>query len=73
MSDYVFTLNRGAICWKSSKQHTVADYVCKIEYNAASFAIKYSARLSLGARDCESRWHWASKDQQKGELSQLFH
>ena len=40
MSDYVFTLNEGAICWKSFKQHTVADSVCEVEYIATSNAAK---------------------------------
>ena len=40
MSGYVFTLNGGAICWKSFKQHIVTDSVCKTEYNAASNAAK---------------------------------
>ena len=40
VSGYIFTLNGGAICWKSSKQHTVADSVCEAEYIAASDAVK---------------------------------
>ena len=40
VSGYIFTLNGGAICWKSSKQHTVADSVCEVEYIAASDAAK---------------------------------
>ena len=40
MSGYIFTLNGGAICWKSFKQHTVADSVCEAEYIAASDAVK---------------------------------
>ena len=34
VSGYVFTLNDGAIYWKSSKQHTVADSICEAEYIA---------------------------------------
>ena len=41
MSDYVFTLNGGDIRWKSFKQYTMVDFVCKVEYNAASDAIIY--------------------------------
>ena len=40
MSGFVFTLNGGAVCWKSSKQHSVADSVCEAEYVAASDAAK---------------------------------
>ena len=40
MSGYVFILNGGAICWKSFKQHTVIDFVCEVEYIAASNAVK---------------------------------
>ena len=40
MSGYIFTLNGGAICWKSSKQHTVTDSICEAEYIAASDAAK---------------------------------
>ena len=40
MSSYVFILNRGAICWKSFKQHTVADSVCEAEYITVSDAAK---------------------------------
>ena len=40
MSGYIFTLNDGAICWKSSKQHTVVDSVCEVEYIASSDAAK---------------------------------
>ena len=40
MSDYVFILNRRAICWKSSKQHTVTDSVCEAEYITISDTAK---------------------------------
>ena len=40
MLGYVFSLNGGAICWKSSKQHTVANSICEVEYIAASDAVK---------------------------------
>ena len=39
-SGWVFTLNGGAISWKSSKQETVADSTCVSEYIAASEAAK---------------------------------
>ena len=39
-SGWVFTLNGGAISWKSSKQETVADSTCESEYIAASKAAK---------------------------------
>ncbi|KAL8128045.1 hypothetical protein AgCh_014838 [Apium graveolens] len=40
MSGYVFTLNGGAISWKSSKQSTTADSTAQAEYIAASEAAK---------------------------------
>ena len=36
VSGFIFILNGRAICWKSSKQHTVADSICEAEYVAAS-------------------------------------
>ena len=39
-SGYVFTLNGGAICWRSVKQTCVADSTTKAEYVAASEAVK---------------------------------
>ena len=39
-SGWVFTLNGGAITWKSSKQEIVADSTCESEYIAASEAAK---------------------------------
>nr|KAJ0211586.1 hypothetical protein LSAT_V11C400228500 [Lactuca sativa] len=39
-SGWVFTLNGGAVTWKSSKQETVADSTCETEYIAASKASK---------------------------------
>ena len=40
VSRFVFTLNGEVICWKSSKQVTIVDLVCKAEYIAASDAVK---------------------------------
>nr|GFB02301.1 hypothetical protein [Tanacetum cinerariifolium] len=37
---YVFTLNRGAVLWKSSKQSTTAQHVAEAEYIAAAEAVK---------------------------------
>ena len=39
-SGYVFTLNGGAICWRSAKQTCVADSTTEAEYVAASEAAK---------------------------------
>ncbi|XP_070032903.1 secreted RxLR effector protein 161-like [Nicotiana tomentosiformis] len=40
ISGYVFTLNGGAVSWKSSKQATAADSVTKADYIVASGAAK---------------------------------
>ena len=45
VSGFMFILNGGAVCWKSFKQHTVADSVCEAEYNAASDAAKEAVWL----------------------------
>jgi len=39
-SGFVFTINGGAVSWKSSKQETVADSTTKAEYIVASEAAK---------------------------------
>jgi hypothetical protein len=39
-SGYVFTINGGAVRWKSSKQETVADSITEVEYIATSEAAK---------------------------------
>ncbi|KAJ9561641.1 hypothetical protein OSB04_006801 [Centaurea solstitialis] len=44
-SGYVFTLNGGAISWKSSKQDTIADFTTEAEYIAASDAAKEAVWL----------------------------
>ncbi|KAJ9546872.1 hypothetical protein OSB04_019415 [Centaurea solstitialis] len=44
-SGYVFTLNGGAISWKSSKQDTIADSTIEAEYIAASDAAKEAVWL----------------------------
>ena len=46
MSRFIFILNGGAICWKSSKQATIADSVCELEYIVASDLAK------------EAMWLW---------------
>ncbi|KAL8097443.1 hypothetical protein AgCh_030536 [Apium graveolens] len=45
MSEYVFTLNGGAISWKSSKQSTTADSTAEAKYIAASEAAKEVVRM----------------------------
>ena len=40
VSGYIFTLNGGAICWKSFKQHTMADSICEAEYIATLETMK---------------------------------
>ena len=45
VSGYIFILNGRAICWKSFKQHTIADSVCEVEYIAASDAAKEAVWL----------------------------
>ncbi|KAJ9546934.1 hypothetical protein OSB04_019477 [Centaurea solstitialis] len=44
-SGYVFTLNGGAISWKSSKQDTIADSTTEAEYIAASDSAKEAVWL----------------------------
>ena len=44
-SGYVFTLNSGAICWKSVKKTCVADSTTEAEYVAASKAAKEAVWL----------------------------
>ncbi|KAJ9544882.1 hypothetical protein OSB04_024589 [Centaurea solstitialis] len=44
-SGYVFTLNGGAISWKSSKQDTIADSTTEAEYIATSDATKEAVWL----------------------------
>ena len=39
-SGFVFTINGGAVSWKSSKQETVADSTIEVDYIAASEAAK---------------------------------
>ena len=51
MLGYVFTLNGGAVCWKSFKQHTMVDSVCEAKYIAASDAATCSVPLSPSVRD----------------------
>lgn len=43
---YVFTINGGAVSWKSCKQSTLADSTTESEYIAASEASKEAVRLS---------------------------
>ena len=43
--DNIFILNDEAICWKSSKQNTVADSVCEAEYITASDSSKKAVWL----------------------------
>ena len=43
-SGYVFTLNGGAVSWKSSKQETTMDFTTKSEYIAASETAKEAVR-----------------------------
>ena len=40
MLGYIYILNNGAICWKSFKQHIVADFTYEEEYITASDAVK---------------------------------
>ncbi|KAJ9538613.1 hypothetical protein OSB04_031346 [Centaurea solstitialis] len=50
-SRYVFTLNGGAISWKSSKQDTIADSTTKAEYIAAPDAAKEAVWLRNFIKD----------------------
>ena len=45
VSRFIFTLNGGAIRWKSSKQVRIANLVCKAEYIAALDAVKEAVWL----------------------------
>ena len=40
MSEYIFILNNGAICWKNFKQKNIANSNCKAECIVASDACK---------------------------------
>ena len=44
-SGFLFTLNKGAVSWKSSKQTTIADSTTEIEYIAGSDAAKEAVWL----------------------------
>ena len=44
-SGFVFSLNGGAVSWRSSKQDTVADSTCEAEYMAAGMAAKEAVWL----------------------------
>ena len=46
-SGYVYTLNGGAVCWKSSKQDTTADSTTEAEYIAASDTAKEGVWLKM--------------------------
>ena len=45
VSGYVFIMNGGALYWKSFKQHTMADSICKVKYIAASNTVKETVWL----------------------------
>ncbi|XP_074327533.1 secreted RxLR effector protein 161-like [Apium graveolens] len=46
MSGYVFTLNGGAVSWKSSKQSTMADSAAEAEYIAAKLMMRAKSAIS---------------------------
>ena len=50
---YVFTLNGGAICWRSVKQTCVADSTTEVEYLAASEAMKEAVWLKKFLMDLQ--------------------
>ena len=52
-SGFVFTLNGGAVCWKSSKQSVVADSTTESEYIAASDAAKEAAWMKKFITDLD--------------------
>ena len=52
-SGYVYTLNGGAICWRSVKQTCVADSATEAEYVAASGAAKEAAWLKKFLTDLQ--------------------
>ena len=45
MTSYIFTVNGRAICWKSFKQHMVANSICEAKYIAASDIVKETGWL----------------------------
>ncbi|GJS73690.1 putative RNA-directed DNA polymerase, partial [Tanacetum coccineum] len=51
-SGWVFLLNGGAVTWKSSKQHTVADSTCESEYIVA----------------CERKYHFVRSKVEEGHV-----
>ena len=55
MSGYIFILNGGAICWKSFKQHIMADSICKVEYISISDTVKKVCGYE--SLSTSSEWH----------------
>nr|GFA52748.1 hypothetical protein [Tanacetum cinerariifolium] len=79
---YVFTLNGGAVVWKSSKQSTTAQHAAEAEYIAAAEAAKESVwirkfvdelgpGIMKGARHFQRKFHYVRECVETGEIKMV--
>nr|GFA92059.1 hypothetical protein [Tanacetum cinerariifolium] len=65
---YVFTLNGGAVVWKSSKQSTTAQHAAKAEYIAASEAAKEVVWIR---KHFQRKFHYVRECAETGEIEMV--